>query len=61
MLAVRGNRFREVAEKEVSGRVEYFRGKPGAEKLSRKRTFVKKAPEEELYVGAGYRVNRQGV
>jgi cytochrome c len=44
----------EVVEKDGSGWVEYLWGKPGADKPSRKRSFLKKVPGEDIYVGAGY-------
>jgi len=47
-------KFKEVVEKDGSGWVEYLWGKPGADKPSRKRSFVKKVPGENIYVGAGY-------
>ncbi len=47
-------RLKEVAEKDGSGWVEYMWGKPGADKPSRKRTFVKKVPDQNVYVGAGW-------
>ena len=49
-------KFKEVVEKDGSGWVEYLWGKPGADKPSRKRSFVKKVPGENIYVGAGYYV-----
>jgi len=48
--------FKEVVEKQGSGWVDYSWGKPGADKPSRKRSFVKKVPGENLYLGAGYYV-----
>jgi cytochrome c len=50
-------KLKEVAEKEGSGWVEYQWGKPGSDKPARKRTFVKKVPVENIYVGAGYYAN----
>jgi cytochrome c len=50
-------KFKETVEKNGSGWVEYLWGRPGADKPSRKRSFVKKIPGENLYVGAGYYVD----
>jgi cytochrome c len=49
--------FKKALEKEGSGWAEYLWAKPGAETPSRKRTFVKMVPKENLYVGAGYYAN----
>jgi signal transduction histidine kinase len=47
-------RFKEVVQAQGSGWVEYQWAKPGSREPSPKRSFVKKVPEEDLYVGAGY-------
>jgi cytochrome c len=47
-------KMKEVVEKDGQGWVEYLWGKPGSDKPSRKRSFVKKVPEQNIYVGAGY-------
>ena len=47
-------RFKEVVTKNGSGWVEYLWAKPGQEVPSAKRSFVKKVPGEDLYIGAGY-------
>jgi hypothetical protein len=49
-------KFKEVVEKDGSGWVEYMWAKPGEKDPSPKRSFVKKVPGEELYVGCGYYV-----
>ena len=49
-------KFKEVVDKDGEGWVEYLWGKPGADKPSLKRSFVKKVPDENIYVGAGYYV-----
>ncbi len=48
------HKMKEVVEKDGQGWVEYLWGKPGSDKPSRKRSFVKKVPGENIYVGAGY-------
>jgi cytochrome c len=50
-------KFKETVEKDGSGWVEYLWGKPGSDKPSRKRSFVKKVPDENIYLGAGYYVD----
>lgn len=50
-------KFKETVEKDGSGWVEYVWAKPRGDKPSRKRSFVKKVPNEDLYVGAGYYVD----
>ncbi|MGO9122717.1 MAG: cache domain-containing protein [Desulfomonilaceae bacterium] len=50
-------KFKEVVEKDGEGWVEYMWGKPGSDKPSRKRSFVKKVPDENIYLGAGYYVD----
>ncbi|HMK34406.1 MAG TPA: cache domain-containing protein [Desulfomonilaceae bacterium] len=47
-------RFKEVVENQGSGWVEYSWVKPGSDKPSRKKSFVKRVPEQDLYIGAGY-------
>ena len=47
-------RFREVVQTDGSGWVEYLWAKPGSEEAKPKRSFVKKVPGEEIYIGAGY-------
>jgi signal transduction histidine kinase len=48
-------KFKETVEKNGSGWVEYSWGKLGYDDLSpRKRSFVKKVPGENVYLGAGY-------
>jgi signal transduction histidine kinase len=47
-------KFKEVAEKQGSGWVEYTWAKPGEEGAKRKKSYIMKVPGEELYVGAGY-------
>jgi signal transduction histidine kinase len=49
--------FKKAIEKEGSGWTDYLWAKPGADKPSRKRAFVKTVPKENLYVGVGYYVN----
>lgn len=49
-------KFKEVVEKKGSGWVEYTWAKPGEKDPSPKRSFVKKVPGEDLYIGAGYYV-----
>ena len=51
-------RFKEVAETKGSGWVEYMWAKPGEKEPSPKKSFVKKVPGENLYVGAGFYVNK---
>jgi cytochrome c len=46
--------FKDVVETKGSGWVEYVWAKPGADKPSRKRSFVTRVPGEDLYVGAGF-------
>lgn len=47
-------KFSEVVSGKGEGWVEYLWAKPGAKVASRKTSFVKKVPNEGLYVGAGY-------
>ncbi|MBI4961877.1 MAG: cache domain-containing protein [Desulfomonile tiedjei] len=47
-------RFKEVVEAQGSGWVEYQWAKPGSKDPSPKKSFIKKVPGEDLYVGAGY-------
>jgi cytochrome c len=47
-------KFKEVVETQGSGWVEYMWAKPGETNPSPKRSFVKKVPDTDLYVGAGY-------
>lgn len=47
-------KFKEIVEKDGSGWLEYVWAKPGQDKPSRKRSLVKKVPEENFYVGTGY-------
>jgi cytochrome c len=49
-----GYLFMKAMEKQGSGWAEYPWAKPGADKPSRKRTFLKMVPNENLFVGAGY-------
>ncbi|HMK36917.1 MAG TPA: cache domain-containing protein [Desulfomonilaceae bacterium] len=49
-------KFQEVVEKQGSGWVEYMWAKPGEKDPSPKRSYLKKVPGENLYVGAGYYV-----
>lgn len=49
--------FKKALEKEGSGWTEYLWAKPGEDKPSRKRTFVKMVPKESLYVGVGFYTN----
>ncbi|HMK34798.1 MAG TPA: cache domain-containing protein [Desulfomonilaceae bacterium] len=49
-------KFKEVAESQGSGWVEYTWVKPNESQPSRKRSFVMRVPDEDLYVGAGYYV-----
>ena len=49
---------KEVAETKGSGWVEYMWAKPGEKEPSPKKSFVKKVPGENLYVGAGFYVNK---
>ncbi len=50
-------KLKEIAEKDGSGWFEYLWGKPGQDKPSRKKTFVKKVPDENFYVGAGFYID----
>lgn len=47
-------KFKEVVEKDGSGWVEYMWQKPGDSDSSPKKSFIKRVPEEDLYIGAGY-------
>jgi len=47
-------KFKEIAEKQGSGWVEYLWAKPGEKEASPKRSFIMKVPGENLYIGAGY-------
>lgn len=47
-------RFKEIAHNPGSGWVEYMWHKPGESTPSPKRAFLKRVPEEDLYVGCGY-------
>ena len=47
-------KLRETVEKDGSGWVEYLWGRPGASQPSRKKTYVKRVPDQNLYVGTGY-------
>jgi signal transduction histidine kinase len=49
-------KFKEVVEKDGSGWVEYTWAKPGEKDPSPKRSFLKKVPAEDVYVGCGYYV-----
>ncbi len=47
-------KFRVVVKNQGEGWVEYLWARPGSKVPSRKRSFVKAVPDENLYVGAGY-------
>ncbi len=47
----------EVAQLEGEGWVEYLWVKPGTEKPSKKRTYLKRVPNEDVYFAAGYYVD----
>lgn len=47
-------KFREVVETNGSGWIEYLWAKPGETGAKPKRSFVKKVPGEDIYIGAGY-------
>jgi signal transduction histidine kinase len=46
--------FKQVAEKNGSGWVEYWGDKPGEKGEFARRCFIKKIPNENVYVGAGF-------
>lgn len=46
--------FIKVAKKPGSGWVDYYWPKPGKDKPVLKRTYIKRVPGENLYIGAGY-------
>jgi len=46
--------FKQVAENEGSGWVDYWWPKPGEQGDFAKRSFIKKVPGENAYIGAGY-------
>jgi cytochrome c len=47
-------KFREIAHDPGSGWVSYTWAKPGQAEAVPKRAFIKKVPDEDIYVGAGY-------
>jgi cytochrome c len=49
-------RFRDVAQNAGSGWVDYAWVKPGETDAKRKRSFIMRVPDEDLYFGAGYYV-----
>jgi cytochrome c len=46
--------FKQVAENEGSGWIDYWWPKPGEQGDFAKRSFIKKVPGENAYIGAGY-------
>jgi len=46
--------FKEIAQNPGQGWVEYTWAKPGEKNASKKKSFIKKVPGEDLYIGAGY-------
>jgi signal transduction histidine kinase len=47
-------KFQELAQQDGGGWLQYMWSKPGSKDPSPKRTYVKKVPNEDVYVGAGY-------
>jgi cytochrome c len=47
-------KFGAVAATQESGWVDYTWNKPGENQPSRKRSYIKRVPKEDLYVGCGY-------
>ncbi|MGO9118876.1 MAG: cache domain-containing protein [Desulfomonilaceae bacterium] len=47
-------KFKEIVEKDEAGWIEYHWGKPNEDLPFRKRFFVKKVPDQNFYVCAGY-------
>jgi cytochrome c len=47
-------KFQELAEQKGGGWLQYMWSKPGSKDPSPKRTYVKRVPNEDVYVGAGY-------
>jgi signal transduction histidine kinase len=47
-------KFKEVADKDGSGWVEYWWQKPGDKEPALRNTFIMKVPGETVYIGAGY-------
>lgn len=47
-------KFKETAEKDGSGWVEYWWPKPGQQEPALKNTFIMRVPGEKIYIGAGY-------
>jgi signal transduction histidine kinase len=47
-------KFKETAEKQGSGWVEYWWPKPNEKEASLKKTFIMRVPGENLYIAAGY-------
>jgi cytochrome c len=47
-------KFKEIAQDPGQGWVKYSWAKPGEKDASPKRSFIKRVPGENLYVGAGY-------
>jgi len=46
--------FRKVAEERGSGWVDYWWSKPGEQGQFAKMTYIKRIPDQNLYVGVGY-------
>lgn len=46
--------FKEVAEDPGEGWVEYHWNRPGEKEHRFKRTFIKRIPGQDIYIGAGY-------
>jgi signal transduction histidine kinase len=49
-------KFKETVENSGAGWVEYTWANPGEADVKRKRSFLMRVPDEDLYVGAGYNV-----
>jgi cytochrome c len=47
-------KFKETAEKQGTGWVEYWWPKPNEKDPSLKKTYIMRVPGENLYIGAGY-------
>ena len=47
-------KFKKIAQDPGYGWVEYTWAKPGKKNASKKKSFIKKVPGEDLYIGAGY-------
>jgi cytochrome c len=52
-------KMKEIVETKGSGWIDYMWTKPGENRPSPKRTFVKKVPEKPLYIGVGYYLEQQ--